>query len=185
MHRVFIFSFAILVIFFSGCFQGDDLAKKHKKPILAKRQIEKEVLPKKISVIEKKPDRKNVFEKVIKIPVAIVEIAEIKTNVAEVKKKSIKKITRKEIAIKEKEDPVTFWDKAKGIKTKPNIISTPRGDIDKGASMADVMSVFGNPRNISFYKGMEVWKYPSQDIDEISVYFVNRSVAKITKKSKD
>ncbi len=64
---------------------------------------------------------------------------------------------------------------------KPPVFSTFFGDIEKGASMADVMEVLGNPSNIHISaenENHEIWYYLSPE-ETATVYFLNKKVLKV------
>ena len=65
---------------------------------------------------------------------------------------------------------------------KPVLFSTARGDIEKGASMTDVLGVLGNPRDIRIIPedNSEVWYYDL--IEETTlVCFLNKEVIKVVR----
>lgn len=61
----------------------------------------------------------------------------------------------------------------------PKHFQTSFGDIQEGASMAEVLSVLGNPHEVSHYQRREIWQYDFQQGGKLSVYFVKGVVAKV------
>jgi len=87
--------------------------------------------------------------------------------------------------VERKTKPLTFMDKIKG-KTKGDVIfATAYGEIEKGASMPEVMNLLGNPYHINFYQNTETWCYSFGNNKKLFVHFVNGSVVDVKEKEKD
>ena len=62
---------------------------------------------------------------------------------------------------------------------EPVTFKTPFGYIHKGDSMADVVTVLGNPHEVSHYKRREIWHYDFNDNGKIFIYFTEGDVAEV------
>lgn len=75
---------------------------------------------------------------------------------------------------------VTWMDRFQGITQKPFTYYTPYGDIERNATMTDVMDALGIPLSISTSENLETWKYKFGDDQQIYVCFVNSRVVDVT-----
>lgn len=170
---LFILNILILFLLNIGCsnnnekIKGSAIRSKPVEETLKKESVKTEAQKVSLSEENKTQDRQTILK--------ILNKQDIKSS------KDI--AVGKEILVEEKTVVPSFFEKIKGIKSKPSVFSTPYGDIEKGASMPEVMNVFGNPRVISFRKEFEVWDYRFNGDKKISVYFLNRKVRNITYKS--
>ena len=56
---------------------------------------------------------------------------------------------------------------------------TPFGIIAQGDSMAEVVSLLGNPHEVSTYQRREIWHYAFQEEGTLSVYFKEGVVTQV------
>jgi hypothetical protein len=78
--------------------------------------------------------------------------------------------------------PLTLVDKMQGKTEGIAVFKTAYGDVPKGASMASVMAIFGQPYAIFSEKKSETWSYDFGKGEEILVYFLGDNVANIQAK---
>lgn len=145
------------------------------------------------SAIRPKSAVETVKKKPVKIQAQKVSLSEEKKTqdrqtIARILKKQDVKPSKdiaveKEILIEETTVTPSFFERIRGVRSKPSVFSTPYGDIEKGAYMLDVMNVFGNPNGISFRGKSEVWYYRFNGGKEIFIHFVDRNVRNITYKA--
>lgn len=84
--------------------------------------------------------------------------------------------------ITEKNEPVTFLEKLRGVTDKPAVICTPYGDIKKDSLMVTVMDLWGNPDQISSEGKNEIWGYHFGGDKYLFIHFFNGKVKKIAEK---
>jgi outer membrane protein assembly factor BamE (lipoprotein component of BamABCDE complex) len=65
------------------------------------------------------------------------------------------------------------------IRDKSVYFETPFGSIEKGASMAEVTKVLGNPHDVSYYRRREFWQYNFKEKGKVFIYFINGNVGKV------
>ena len=68
-------------------------------------------------------------------------------------------------------------------KEKTVTFITPFGEIEKEASMGEIMSILGNPHHIVSGGSKETWYYFFGENNDLEVYFVNGRVLDIKQKS--
>lgn len=68
---------------------------------------------------------------------------------------------------------------------KPTIFSTPLGDIEKDASMAEVMDLFGNPSRITTGDSTESWYYQVKGQERVVIDFLEGKVVGVSERSSE
>ncbi len=84
--------------------------------------------------------------------------------------------------VKEETLPLTWTDKTQGKTEGATIFRTAYGDIPKGVSMSEVMSIFGQPYAISSQRESEIWSYDFGSNERIFVYFIKGKTVSVKAK---
>jgi hypothetical protein len=79
---------------------------------------------------------------------------------------------------------MTFWFTACKPHQKPAIFSTSLGDIEKDASMAEVMDLFGNPSRITTGDSTESWYYRVKGQEKVAIDFLEGKVVGVRERVK-